>query len=492
MLRLLKRSTQHASAVGKEQVRGVAAVSMASMNSMKPEGDISGSFASLSGKEAEPLPDRFRQLKLDLVRGHEDAVFASWKRLLATLRRENDLVARKGPAIVPEVRFSNLDADLQDNASEIRKRGVAVVRGVIPEDEARAFKYQIEEYNPQVIELYWSSPQIRARSHPAMLKTQTALMRSLWKTSDPNSLISLSNPLCYADRLRIRQPGDAKFALGPHQDGGSTERWEREGYGRGSVYDAVFRGDWESYDPFDASTRVDAVTSLYGGLGNCSMFRMWQGWLSMSRVAPREGTLLVNPLAKETTAYSLLRPFFRPIRPAKDLGDQRRYLEVENWEFTAGEHMTSDLQGASPGHGQEFPDGQHPHLELDRTMVHVPQVRPGDYVIWHCDTIHAVDSVHKGFSDSSVLYIPVCPTTEASAAYVARQREAFLQGTPGPDFPGGKGESEHIARPTVDYVKKHSHPVGIQAMGLEKLVAVDDDTPGGREAVARANRVLGF
>lgn len=106
--------------------------------------------------------------------------------------------------------------------------------------------------------------------------------------------------------------------------------------------------------------------------------------------------------------------------------------------------------------------------------------------------IHAVDRKHGGTSDSSVLYIPVCPTTEASAEYVARQREAFLRGTPGPDFPGGEGESRHIGRPTEDYVRKYCDPVGVRAMGLERLVAAEDDTPGAKEAVERANAVLGF
>lgn len=240
--------------------------------------------------------------------------------------------------------------------------------------------------NPQVIELYWSSPQLRARTHPSILKVQIALMTSLWRTSNSDSPISLRTPLSYADRLRIRQPGDAQFALGPHQDGGSVERWEKDGYGRGGVYDAVFRGEWESYDPFDASGRVGAVNDLYGGLGACSMFRMWQGWLSMSRTGPGEGTLQVNPLAKESTAYSLLRPFFRPVRSAEELQDRERYLDADNWEFTAGEKMTSDLQGATPGRGQEFLEELHPHLELGKTMVNVPEVAPGDYVVWHCDS----------------------------------------------------------------------------------------------------------
>ena len=112
----------------------------------KAEGDISDTFASLSGRKPEPLPDRFRELKLRLTAGHEDAIIASWNRLLAVLREENDLIARAGPAIIPELRYSHLHDDLAALKPEIKKRGVAVIRGVIPEDEARSYKFSIEEY----------------------------------------------------------------------------------------------------------------------------------------------------------------------------------------------------------------------------------------------------------------------------------------------------------------------------------------------------------
>lgn len=200
--------------------------------------------------------------------------------------------------------------------------------------------------------------------------------------SSSTSQISLTEPLSYADRLRIRQPGDATFALGPHIDGGSVERWEPNGYGRGGVYNKVFEGNWEGYDPWDASGRVDAVNNLYDGLGACSMFRMWQGWLSMSKTGPNEGTLLVNPLMHRATAYVLLRPFFSPVNESRGPG----FLDESNWKFTGVEGMTSDLQGASPGHGQELTDELHPHLELERTMVHMPKIKPGDFVAWHCDS----------------------------------------------------------------------------------------------------------
>ena len=91
-----------------------------------------------------------------------------------------------------------------------------------------------------------------------------------------------------------------------------------------------------------------------------------------------------------------------------------------------------------------------------------------------------------------MLYIPVCPTTEESAKYVAKQRAAFLAGTPAPDFPGGVGESTHFGRPTEDYIRGCATPVGLQSVGLDKLLSTDGETEGGAEAIRRANVVLGF
>ncbi|KAI1270873.1 DUF1479 domain protein [Xylaria sp. FL0933] len=468
----------------------------------KREGNISDSFVSLSGGQRPPLPERFLDLKKSLVAGHEDRVIASWQRLLAQLKQENSILAKEGSKVIPSLEFSNLDEDLRRLHPEIKKRGVAVIKGVIPEQEARAYKDEIEEYvrqnpstkafpqnDPQVYELYWSKPQIRARAHPNMLKMQSKLM-SLWHSSAPNSPISLSQTLTYADRLRIRQPGDATFALGPHVDGGSVERWERHGYGLGGVYDKIFEGSWEEYDPWEASGRASAVMDNYNGLGACSMFRMFQGWLSMSKVKGFEGTLQVNPLLQLSTAYYLLRPFFRPLKKSKDV-PKEQYLAADNWVF-AGSEMTSELHGATPGHGQELNAELHPHLELDISMVHMPEVKPGDYVAWHCDTIHAVDKVHQGQSDSSVLYIPICPVTEKNAHYLLRQKKAFLDGTPGPDFPGGEGESRHVNRPTVSFLEASANCEGLRAFGFKKLVAAESDGPGARAVTGKANDILGF
>lgn len=91
------------------------------------------------------------------------------------------------------------------------------------------------------------------------------------------------------------------------------------------------------------------------------------------------------------------------------------------------------------------------------------------------------------------MYIPVCPVTEANAEYLVRQRTTFKAGLPGPDFPGGKGESEHSGRPTESFMRSTVANEGLQAMGLERLDTMGwEDTIGGRNVIKRANKVLGF
>lgn len=473
----------------------------------KKEGDISDAFASLSGMQFEPLEPRFADVKAQLIAGHEEALYDSWNRLLASLREEIPIIAELGSKVIPEIDFTDIDNASPEFRAEHKKRGVAVIRNVLPDQDVLDLKEELREYiranprtkafppdNPQVFELYWSPAQIKARSHPNMIKAQRFLME-FWHSKDHHALISSSHPTIYADRLRMRLPGDAKFALGPHVDGGSCERWEEAGYGRGKVYENIWQGKWEEYDPWESSCRLPVISDLYQGVGACSMFRMFQGWLSMSSTGPYEGTLLVNPLLSRATAYYLLRPFFSPkAAAAADMTDTtypEAFLAPENWQLDSTQ--SSWLQGASLGHGQELQNALHPHLQLPASMVHMPHVQPGDYVSWHCDTIHAVDKIHAGKSDSSVMYIPACPLTVHNATFLAKQRATFLEGTPCPDFGGGVGESEHVGRPGVKDVEKVNEDEGMQAFGLK---AWNSDaaglSAGQREVMDRANKILDF
>ncbi|KAB8616624.1 hypothetical protein FH972_025959 [Carpinus fangiana] len=364
----------------------------------RKEGDISSVFRSLSGGKDEALPPRFADVKKKLL-GSKDQLQASWVRLLERLAEENEIIRAAGNKVIPEINFADIGSPSAEFDEAIRRRGVAIVRQVVPEAEARAYKDEIEEYvrlnpwtkafpphDPQVYELYWSRPQLRARAHPNMIATQRFLMQ-YWHTNNPEAEISTKDPVTYADRLRIRQPGDAGFALGPHVDGGSVERWEENGYGQGHVYDKIFEGKWEEFDSWEAGTRINAVSDLYHGAGSCSMLRLFQGWLSMSKTAPKEGTLLVNPLLSLSTAYMLLRPFFIPrSQPISDTAGEfsKEFLSPQNWVLE--DDVSSNLQGAFPGHSQELNNILHPHLDLQHSMVHVPNITPGDYVAWHCDS----------------------------------------------------------------------------------------------------------
>jgi hypothetical protein len=45
-------------------------------------------------------------------------------------------------------------------------------------------------------------------------------------------------------------------------------------------------------------------------------------------------------------------------------------------------------------------------------------------------------------------------------------RESFLAGLPPLDFPGGKGESEHIGRATKEMIEEAGGVEGLRAMGF--------------------------
>lgn len=66
--------------------------------------------------------------------------------LLKRLREENEIVAATGPAIIPQLEFSELATAPQEVKDEIRKRGVSVIKSAIPQDEARNYKNEIEQY----------------------------------------------------------------------------------------------------------------------------------------------------------------------------------------------------------------------------------------------------------------------------------------------------------------------------------------------------------
>jgi hypothetical protein len=65
----------------------------------KKEGDISSVFTSFSGRKAEPLPERYRDLKRQLTAGFEERIQKSWDDLVEVLKVRTEEVATKREAV---------------------------------------------------------------------------------------------------------------------------------------------------------------------------------------------------------------------------------------------------------------------------------------------------------------------------------------------------------------------------------------------------------
>lgn len=89
------------------------------------------------------------------------------------------------------------------------------------------------------------------------------------------------------------------------------------------------------------------------------------------------------------------------------------------------------------------------------------------------------------------MYIPACPITEANAAYVARQKNDFVAGIPPPDFPGGKGESDHVGRATEADLRGLTNQLGLRAFGFGEWHLNEGGlSHGQRQVLEKANQIL--
>ncbi|KAJ7742882.1 hypothetical protein B0H16DRAFT_1562656 [Mycena metata] len=466
------RFAQRGQKIGLYLRRTMATVSAPEITSrrQKGEGDISAVFSSLRPSDpANAFPPRFAELKRTMW---NDGLAQSWKEVLQALEVETARIAERGEAMIPKIPIESIHKGLSaEEISGIQAAGCVIVKGAIPKEEALSWKHDIQKYvaanpgkvkgfpadNIQVFELYNTTSQMRARTHPEVLATQRALL-SIWH--DRSGETSLGTPISYFDRLRIRGPGDAKFALGPHVDAGSIERWEDPVYR--SCFSKILEGGsgWKKHDPYDAAPRVHATQDLYNAPNQCSIFRPWQGWTAMSSTGPGEGTLRVLPMLSLRNCSASLK------------WEDWNELDLDGTAFA----------GCGMGTGLELNDLTHPHLRLDQTMVSMPQVEPGDQVYWHCDMIHAVEGYHGGKGDSSVMYIPAVPLTLDNAQYLRDQRSNFLAGLPAPDFPGGLGESNFVGRATLEDI----YPNGRGAVGFEQFETAGDSI----KLLVEANRIL--
>ena len=345
-----------------------------------------------------------------------------------------------GHPVVPELDYRDIRNDTVPEAlrQSIRRTGCTVVRSVFPADLARDWFAQVGEYletnhydqlegekrsldryfsalkagKPQVFNVYWSKPQVMARQDVRLAETRAFLDR-LWKYE---GVFNPDRQCTYADRVRRRQPGDKTLGLSPHMDAGTVERWIDRGYQQ--VYENIFAGDWQGYDPFDATHRLK--TQEIPSPAVCSMFRTYQGWTALTRQGPKDGTLRLIPIA-EGIAYVLLRALQDDVAEA-------------------------DLCGAAPGRALGVSPEWHP--DLIAGLVSIPEVMPGDTVFWHTDICHAVGDEHAGTEYASVIYIGSAPDCPKNRAYLPKQKQAFLQGRSAPDFAAMDFEVDFKGRAT--------------------------------------------
>ena len=119
-----------------------------------------------------------------------------------------------------------------------------------------------------------------------------------------------------------------------------------------------------------------------------------------------------------------------------------------------------DLCGAKPGRALSLVEQW--HALLKPAITPIPLVEPGDTVWWHSDIIHAVEDHHKGNGYSNVIYIGAAPYCAKNAAYLERQKKAFLAGRSAPDFSAENFEVDFDGRATVGDLSE----LGKRQMGL--------------------------
>ena len=157
-------------------------------------GDISSVVAALG--DTYEWPSQFAALK-DRLQPDAKLLRDSWQRLDTALSKELAELKELGTRAIPEVAFSEIQANggrlPADVEAQVRKRGVCIVRGVVDQEKARGWKAGVQQYakenpshvgfpkhDPQVLELYWSKPQVEARQHENMHETMLALNQLLY------------------------------------------------------------------------------------------------------------------------------------------------------------------------------------------------------------------------------------------------------------------------------------------------------------------------
>lgn len=164
----------------------------------------------------------------------------------------------------------------------------------------------------------------------------------------------------------------------------------------------------------------------------------------------------------------------------------RPFFESESSSSTP--LLDATFPGSVPGACQEYNSVTHPHLALESTMVSVPEVAPGDFVAWHCDSLHSVDKEHRGEQDSSVMYIPATPLCDMNVNYLLKQRQAAQSYSPPWDFPGAGGAGESGFKGAMDWSSLSLEGQRAMGMGNTPWEVTSSMSRGEKEAIRSANK----
>jgi len=330
--------------------------------------------------------------------------------------------------IIPEVKFHDLNSNLEELKLEVKKRGCVVIRDVFDDNLITQMNKDLEQYieennyyedqkkkadidkyfsdlksaKPQIFGLYWSKTQVNIRQSNELDHVKKWLNKLWVNKHNDQTIFDPNNELVYADRVRRREPGDATLGLSPHCDAGSVERWIDKGYQ--SVYENIFAGNFKEYDPFNAAYRNETQEIESAAVSH--VFRTFQGWVALTEQGPGDGTLQLIPIAK-SMAYILTRALM------DDVDD-------------------NDLCGSKPARALSVNSTY--HSLLLRGLVSIPKMNPGDTVWWHPDVVHAVEDQHLGKGYSNVVYVGSTPYCEKNLVYAKKQSKKFLEGKSPPDF----------------------------------------------------------
>jgi len=404
----------------------------------------------------QAIVDTKKQLRTNLP--ELKGIFQDLKNYIETEVSLIEDLVRDGKAVIPEVNYEAIKNKQVDETivTAIKNRGCAVIRSVFPKSQVEDWNDELVEYittngyyeqcqgkahldqyfstlqssKPQVFGIYWSRPQVLARQDERMAKAK-AWLNNLWNCRQNGEFGIDPNRECtYADRIRRREPGDNTFGLSPHTDAGSIERWIDKGYQR--VYRHIFSGNWQDYDPFDTTYRLEISEIQSPAVSH--VFRTFQGWTALTEQGPNDGTLKLIPIVRNIV-YILYRALLDDV-------------------------PEDSLCGASPGRALDTRPEWH-DLPL-RGLVSIPNLYPGDTVWWHPDLTHAVEDLHAGNNFSNVMYIGASPFCKKNSDYLETQEQRFLAGESAPDFAPENYEVSYRGRATIDDLTD----LGKKQMGL--------------------------